>query len=446
MSKIRILVLTIILTLSIGGYMCFAADNNSIRTASVVYVNGKAIQFEAYNISGNNYFKLRDLAYALNGSNKQFNVEWMQSNNSINLVSNDTYSPVGKEMELSSNSNSLKPIATSAKLYKDGLPLKFTAYDINGNNYFKLRDITQIFDIGTEWDTITQSIKIDTNKCYEEGNTRGNLVNEGFVAEQNGWIYYSDRKALYKEKLDGTEHQKLLEGGAYSIQIIGNTIYYNTPEGATSKIGTNGGSPQKLSPDIRTGDLFVVGDWLYLTDYTNRQLYKMYKDGTQRTLISKDMCHDIVVVGDWIYYNNQLDDKLYKVHISGAQKNLVSNELALGMNIIEDWIYYYSGSNDNYRLYKMKTDGTNKMLLNTDSCLDINVSDGWIYCRKQNNSERALYKMKTDGSSLKLLSDNMPTYINRAGNYIYFDNGNDKANMYRVGVDGTYLKRVDNVR
>jgi len=37
-------------------------------TASTVYLNSEETAFEAYNINGNNFFKLRDLAYALNGT------------------------------------------------------------------------------------------------------------------------------------------------------------------------------------------------------------------------------------------------------------------------------------------------------------------------------------------------------------------------------------------
>jgi hypothetical protein len=37
-------------------------------TSSTVLVNGKNVAFDAYNINGNNYFKLRDLAYTLNGT------------------------------------------------------------------------------------------------------------------------------------------------------------------------------------------------------------------------------------------------------------------------------------------------------------------------------------------------------------------------------------------
>ena len=43
-------------------------------TASTVSVNSKIVSFDAYIIGGSNYFKLRDLAYSLNGTAKQFAV------------------------------------------------------------------------------------------------------------------------------------------------------------------------------------------------------------------------------------------------------------------------------------------------------------------------------------------------------------------------------------
>ena len=43
-------------------------------TASTVLVNGENVAFDAYNINDNNYFKLRDLAYILSGTEKQFEV------------------------------------------------------------------------------------------------------------------------------------------------------------------------------------------------------------------------------------------------------------------------------------------------------------------------------------------------------------------------------------
>ena len=44
---------------------------------------GEKKAFDAYNIEGSNYFKLRDLAYVLNGTDKQFEVGWDAAANAI---------------------------------------------------------------------------------------------------------------------------------------------------------------------------------------------------------------------------------------------------------------------------------------------------------------------------------------------------------------------------
>ena len=44
--------------------------------------------------------------------------------------------------------------------------MQFTAYNIGGNNYFKLRDIGEAFDFGVDWDQDAQTISINTGKGY----------------------------------------------------------------------------------------------------------------------------------------------------------------------------------------------------------------------------------------------------------------------------------------
>ena len=50
-----------------------AADTAVPATANI-FVDGVSKPFDAYNINGNNYVKLRDAAYALSGGAKQFDV------------------------------------------------------------------------------------------------------------------------------------------------------------------------------------------------------------------------------------------------------------------------------------------------------------------------------------------------------------------------------------
>ncbi|MDR0569602.1 MAG: hypothetical protein LBG71_00040, partial [Clostridiales Family XIII bacterium] len=56
-------------------------------TAQPLLVNGQRVSgMEAYNIGGYNYFKLRDLAQVLNGTEKQFDVDWDAERNAISLA------------------------------------------------------------------------------------------------------------------------------------------------------------------------------------------------------------------------------------------------------------------------------------------------------------------------------------------------------------------------
>lgn len=141
---------------------------SALPTASKVLVNGKAVSFEAYNINGNNYFKLRDLAMAVNGTAKNFEVSWDSANNAIKLISGKAYTPAGGELAVSANPTSKEARSTTSKIYLDSQEVKLTAYNIGGNNYFKLRDIAKAIGFGVTWDGSTNTIGIDTSIAYTE--------------------------------------------------------------------------------------------------------------------------------------------------------------------------------------------------------------------------------------------------------------------------------------
>lgn len=136
-------------------------------TASKVLVDGKNVAFDAYNISSNNYFKLRDLAYVLNTSAKKFSVAWDDANNAIALKSGEAYTVVGGEMATKGTAT-VTPEPTSSRITLNGPMVSLTAYNIKNNNYFKLRDIGLAFDFDVSWDNALQTIVIDTTKSYTE--------------------------------------------------------------------------------------------------------------------------------------------------------------------------------------------------------------------------------------------------------------------------------------
>ena len=137
-------------------------------TASTVFVNGEDTPFDAYLINGNNYFKLRDLAFVLSGTEKQFNVGWDGEADAISLTSGEAYEPVGGEMEASTVTGDRTAIPTTSAIYLDGELVEFAAYTIGDNNYFKLRDIMQAFDVFVGWDEETSTIALDTSESYTD--------------------------------------------------------------------------------------------------------------------------------------------------------------------------------------------------------------------------------------------------------------------------------------
>lgn len=140
----------------------------AIPTSSKVLVNGKEVSFEAYNINGNNYFKLRDLAMVLNGTDKQFEVSWDSSKNAIDLESGRAYTSVGGELVVSDKLLNKEANPTTSKIYLNGEEVQLTAYNINGNNYFKLRDIAKVINFGVTWDGNTNTVGVDTTTEYVE--------------------------------------------------------------------------------------------------------------------------------------------------------------------------------------------------------------------------------------------------------------------------------------
>lgn len=135
-------------------------------TSSKVLVNGKEVSFQAYNINSNNYFKLRDMAMVLNGTDKSFSVGWDGEKNAISLVSGNPYKVVGGELFVADKPANAEARLSTSTIYLDGKEVDLTAYTINGNNYFKLRDLAAALDFGVTWDASSNSIVIDTSSGY----------------------------------------------------------------------------------------------------------------------------------------------------------------------------------------------------------------------------------------------------------------------------------------
>ena len=142
-----------------------------IAVVASVIVNSVEFEFDAFAIRENNYFKLRDLAYILNGTQAQFEIGFDVGTNAVSLASGQPYTVVGGEMLNShrvfyeSGINLVTAVAHSSdwNFTLNGKEIVFAAYDFGGNNFIKLRDVAAVLDFSVEWDG---RIIIDTSRGY----------------------------------------------------------------------------------------------------------------------------------------------------------------------------------------------------------------------------------------------------------------------------------------
>lgn len=165
MKKKSLLVLVLMLALGMFSVqtLSYAEDKAmpEVKPGDVkVLIGCDQINMQAVNIGGYNYFKLRDIAKAVNGSAKQFEVTWNDKESRIDLIGKKPYTAVGGELTKAKlNYDSASP--SQVVLYANGYKLVLDAYNIDGNNYFKLRDIAGIFNIKLNWDAKSRTILLD---------------------------------------------------------------------------------------------------------------------------------------------------------------------------------------------------------------------------------------------------------------------------------------------
>ena len=127
-----------------------------------IKIDGKTVDPQGYNIEGNNYYKLRDVAYLLSGTDRQFDVTWDAENNRIVLTSGKAYQQTGDEMTGSVSSIIQNLSASDSTIVLDGKSVSLTGYRVNGNNYYMLRDLGDALDFFVDFDEETDTVIVQS--------------------------------------------------------------------------------------------------------------------------------------------------------------------------------------------------------------------------------------------------------------------------------------------
>jgi transglutaminase-like putative cysteine protease len=120
--------------------------------AGNLFVDGVSVFPAVYNIDGNNYCKLRDIAAMLGDAGLDFAIGWDAESKTVSIRTDDAYAPDGTELE-----GGARPMfevyaeIPKATVTIDGKIVCMNVYNIGGSNYFKLRDMAAVLGFSVDY-------------------------------------------------------------------------------------------------------------------------------------------------------------------------------------------------------------------------------------------------------------------------------------------------------
>lgn len=133
-------------------------DTATPAQASVL-VNGQPYTLAAYNIDGNNYVRVRDVAVLLKDTASGFDVQWNNETFQVELASFTPYTPLGTEnTPLPEGKRTVQSIIEPTAA--DGTPHMIAAYNIDGCTFYKLRSLGDLCGFTVAWDEGTQTVQV----------------------------------------------------------------------------------------------------------------------------------------------------------------------------------------------------------------------------------------------------------------------------------------------
>ena len=160
-------ILATLLSLSLLAALCVstAFAEEAAPTNDSLICDGVVQTPTVYKINGSNYFKIRDLAAILNGTEKQFSVGYDNEKQSVTATTGQGYTKLDGDLA-GPPAGAEKAEASSDAIYVNGQKVEAEVYKIGGNNYFKLRDLGKALDFYVGWSK-DEGMYIDSGRSYD---------------------------------------------------------------------------------------------------------------------------------------------------------------------------------------------------------------------------------------------------------------------------------------
>ena len=144
-------------------------------TNQTIAVDGKTVAPEVYNIDGSNFFKLRDVAKMLDGTDSQFSVAYDDASRTVTAKSGESYTSIGGELS-SGRDNSSTCVKSTQSISVNGITRDVDVYNIGGSNFFKLRDLGDLLGFGVSYDAASRTVAVDSSDALSFSNATSRVL------------------------------------------------------------------------------------------------------------------------------------------------------------------------------------------------------------------------------------------------------------------------------
>ena len=245
-----------------------------------------------------------------------------------------------------------------------------------------------------------ESIDLANSKPQYMGNTIGNLLNLGIIANDDNSIYFmsSEGTQVILNKSTNGELQEIGNELCFFLNVVDDFIYYvNTSDDTIHRMDTNGSNSERLG-DIKADFIFVIYDTLYAlggeTDISSSNLYAMNIDGSDTRILSSDRVNQMYFYNNKVYYATYVDGQvlLYRMNMDGENKELIipdqTGENTQGVKslnwfcVYDENIYYltFGGMKEIRKFDTEKKEDSLVYEINNEILLGcINIADDTIY-------------------------------------------------------------------
>lgn len=300
------------------------------------------------------------------------------------------------------------------------------------------------------------------------GNSVSNILNGGFVAQQDNWIYYrndSDNGTLYKMKKDGTGKRKICNDPVSNINVVGDWVYFTSSFGTNvsgyiHRVRTDGSEYKELASDILAFNLYVTSEAMYcINGNQDYRINKINLDGSNISTLNDYKSYNLIISQNTIFYCAEAPNGYPFMRMTMDGKNEIEFLASKtnrydGVYLENDIFYcitdgYISGYNKDGQLITYSTNIKSSYTNSESFCTNngaVCVSNNFVFYIDQKDFPK-FNRINLDNNQNILITVSLGSYarnLNIVDGWIYYRVETDDGYILKkIRIYGTDMQYVD---